>query len=97
MNTTKQDYRQVTNHGTIARVAIQCIDPATGQTGDFLFTGESHREQGARVSPLFGCLQSLFEWTRTAGWEPYCDHTAFRYSHSATGAGMHHPGQNASR
>lgn len=46
--------------GTIARVAIQCECPDTGLTGSFLFTGESHKTKGSRVSPIYDDLAELF-------------------------------------
>jgi hypothetical protein len=50
--------------GLIARIATQCIDPVTGKTGSFLFTGDSHKEEDSRVSPLFGNLSDLFIWAK---------------------------------
>lgn len=55
--------------GTIAREAIQCVCPDTGETGSFLFTGESHRNPGSRVSPIFSGLAGVFEWANANGWE----------------------------
>ena len=46
--------------GTIARLAIQCICPDTGEKGSFLFTGESHFNKGSRVTPVYEDLQELF-------------------------------------
>ncbi|HSS99163.1 MAG TPA: hypothetical protein VLK33_19145 [Terriglobales bacterium] len=46
--------------GTIARVAIQCDCPDTGLTGSFLFTGESHKTKGSRVTPVYDDLAELF-------------------------------------
>ena len=45
--------------GTLAQVAIQCIDPETGMTGSWLFTGLSHRELGSRVTPVFADVYDL--------------------------------------
>ncbi len=54
--------------GTIARLAIQCDCPDTGETGSFLFTGESHRAKGSRVTPVYDDLSELFPAVR-AEWE----------------------------
>lgn len=55
--------------GTISRVAICCNCPDTRERGDFLFTGESHREKGARVSPVFPDLGALYDWCNANGWK----------------------------
>lgn len=60
---------RILHKGTIARTAIQCICPDTGKTGSFLFTGESHRIQGSRVTPVFPDLAELFIFIKSA-WEP---------------------------
>jgi hypothetical protein len=48
-----------------ARLAIQCHCPETGAEGSFLFTGESHRTPGSRVSPVFPGLVELFNWANS--------------------------------
>jgi hypothetical protein len=58
----------VISKGTRAKVACQCTHPETGKTGDWLFIGESHQQSGAAISPVFGDLVQLFEWTRANGW-----------------------------
>lgn len=63
MKTTEQK-----PHGTIAREAIQCVCPDTGALGSFLFTGESHRNKGSRVSPVCADLAELYIWARENGW-----------------------------
>jgi hypothetical protein len=55
--------------GTIARLAISCNCPDTGIEGTFLFTGESHRNEGSRISPIFPSLYELCGWMRTNGWK----------------------------
>lgn len=50
--------------GLIARVAIQCVCPDTGETGSFLFSGESHRASCSRVSPVYDDLAELFPAVR---------------------------------
>jgi hypothetical protein len=47
--------------GLIARLAIQCVCPDTGETGDFLFSGESHRNKQSRVTPIYHHLGALFD------------------------------------
>jgi hypothetical protein len=54
--------------GTVARVAIQCKCPDSGETGSFIFTGESYKISGSRVSPVFPSLLDLYEWNKTNGW-----------------------------
>lgn len=54
--------------GLTARVAIQCDCPDTGHTGSFLFSGESHRSAGSRVSPVYDDLSELFPAVR-ADWQ----------------------------
>lgn len=51
--------------GTICQLAIQCNCPDTGETGNFLFRGLSHREPGSRVSPIFEDLADLYAWAKT--------------------------------
>lgn len=66
--------------GLIARTAIQCVDPETGLTGSWYFSGDSCRAKGARVSPLFADLYDLFRWLVTApDWEFVGDTSAARY------------------
>lgn len=50
--------------GTIVRVAIQCACPDTGKVGSFFFRGDSHRETGSRVSPVFADCHDLFVWSQ---------------------------------
>lgn len=63
--------------GTIARVAVQCVCPDTGLTGSFLFTGETHRNPGSRVTPVYPDCASLFIASR-AEWESIGDAYAKR-------------------
>jgi hypothetical protein len=58
-------------HGLIAYAAIQCTHPETGETGDWLYTGSSHREQDSAVSPVFPDLIGLFNWARENHWVSY--------------------------
>jgi hypothetical protein len=46
--------------GVLASLATQCTCPDTGLTGSFLFTGESHRNPGSRVSEVYPGLAELF-------------------------------------
>lgn len=55
--------------GTIARPAIQCVEPVSAKEGCFLFTGDSHRETGSAVSPVFDDLYELFQWCQANGWK----------------------------
>jgi len=48
--------------GTICRIASQCIDPETGNTGTWLFSGQDHREKDSRRTPLFPDFYSLCRW-----------------------------------
>jgi hypothetical protein len=54
--------------GLIARPAIQCTCPDTGETGCFLFSGETHRAAGSRVTPVFADCVALFSALR-GQWE----------------------------
>ena len=66
--------------GTIARVAINCDCPDTGITGDFLYTGESHRTKGSRVSPVYDDLFELFPAVLTDWEEIIPGNCSFGYS-----------------
>jgi hypothetical protein len=50
--------------GLIARVAIQCACPDTGEIGSFLYSGETPRAKGSRVTPVYADLAGLFAATR---------------------------------
>jgi hypothetical protein len=54
--------------GTIARPAIQCVDPRSGRLGDWLFTGDRHKDLSAIVSPLFRDLAELHQWAMANNW-----------------------------
>lgn len=56
-------------NGTLLDTATQCVDPETGVTGDWFFSGGSHKEIGARISPVFSGLLELFAWGRENGIE----------------------------
>lgn len=56
--------------GLIARTAIQCVCPDTGKTGSFLFSGESHRNKGSRVTPVFNDLTALYQFLNFNDWIP---------------------------
>lgn len=45
--------------GLIARVAIQCPCPDTGEVGCFLFSGDSVKVRGSRVSQVYACIAEL--------------------------------------
>lgn len=66
---TTQLGKNYTPKGLIARTTTQCIDPETGETGCWLYTGESHRITGSRISPLFPDLYPLFQWLDKNQWE----------------------------
>lgn len=51
----------------IADMAIHCT-ASTGETGCFLFSGDSVREQPP-VSPVFNSLVELFAWCQNNGWQ----------------------------
>ena len=61
----------IARRGLIARVAIQCQCPDTGETGTFLFSGESHRNKLSRVTPVFDDLHELLTTLNRAdsNWE----------------------------
>lgn len=58
-----------TPNGLLCKIAVQCVDPETGIVGDFLFAGESHREKGARVSPVYDDLSELYRWMAASKYE----------------------------
>lgn len=63
--------------GLIARVAIQCTCPDTGHTGTFLFSGETWRAKGSRVSPVYDdCYEMLPAIRRD--WAPAGDAYTFQ-------------------
>lgn len=65
--------RQVPS-GLIASAAQICVDPETGATGSFFFSGDSHRTLGSRVSPVFADTHELFQWAIDSGlWESVRD------------------------
>lgn len=55
-------------NGLLASVAIQCVEPVSGKTGCFLFSGESHRDAGSCKTPVFSDLMQLFQWLPANGW-----------------------------
>ena len=55
--------------GCEAKIATCCECPDTGIEGCFLYTGESHRTQGSRVSEIHPNLASLFPAIRILGWK----------------------------
>jgi len=52
-----------------AKVAIECINPDTKETGDFLFAGDSHRTPGSSLSPVFSDRYELHKWCVANGWK----------------------------
>jgi len=64
--------------GTIARPAFQCVHPETGERGDWLFVGDSHKEIGVSVSPVLPDYYELIQWTRANGWQPVGDAYVFQ-------------------
>lgn len=64
-------------HGTIARTAIQCKHPS-GETGDFLFISDDHRNKENVISPAFDSLVELHEWLTSRQWESVG--RAYRYT-----------------
>ncbi len=55
-------------NGLLASLAIQCVHPDTGETGCWLFGGESHRNPGSAKTPVFKDLADLFQWLAPNGW-----------------------------
>ncbi len=72
-------------NGLLASVALQCIHPTTGEGGDFLFSGDSHRDPDSIVSPVFNDLQELWDWARLNNWESVGGR--FRYNGTAQSHG----------
>ena len=64
--------------GEVASLAICCNCPDTGEEGDFLFVGPSHRVKGTRVTPLYKDLQNLFNSIKT-DWKQEFSYSARTY------------------
>jgi hypothetical protein len=60
-----------TPRGLIARVAIQCKHPETHDVGTFIFSGESHKADGAAKSPCLPSVYDLAQWCKANGWNGY--------------------------
>lgn len=60
-------------NGLIGRMAIQCMHPESGQTGTFLYAGDSHRNADNVLSPCCADIIALHSWARANGWIPYAD------------------------
>ena len=56
-------------NGTIARPTYRCIHPVTKEVGDWLFTGDNHKDETAIVSPLFDNFGELAQWAQLNHWE----------------------------
>lgn len=53
----------------IAKIALQCIHPISGDTGTFLYkNGSSHRDPEAALSECFTDLAELHAWAIADGW-----------------------------
>jgi hypothetical protein len=76
---TQTLYRSTPVRGTIARLAIQCDCPDSGLTGSFLFTGESHKTKGSRVSPVYDDLAELFPAVKQDWVEVSCGNGAYGF------------------
>ena len=48
-------------------INVQCTDPITGETGDFIAGFEDGKK--TRVSPLFNSLAYLYPWMHQNGWK----------------------------
>jgi hypothetical protein len=59
--------------GLLASVAVQCADPKTGKVGSFLFTGESHKNESAVISPILPDTYALHQWCMANGWRSIAD------------------------
>ena len=65
----------VIHKGTHAQLAVQCLCPDTGLEGTFLFTGDSHRIKGSRVSPIFEDVAEFAMFPKMREhWEPVYNH-----------------------
>lgn len=51
-----------------AKYTVQCTHPDTGETGCWLFAGESHRQPGSALCPVMPDLLALFRWMHQNGW-----------------------------
>lgn len=54
---------------------IQCLDPQTGKTGDYLFSRDPSYPGGPRIrhSPLFDNVGQLYVWMRDNGFKAHHD------------------------
>lgn len=75
--TINNDYMRKLFKGTVASMAMQCDYPINGKTGTFLYTGESHKDSGAIVSPLFDSVYDLVQWTKSNEWTSFYDRYVF--------------------
>ena len=48
-------------------INVQCTDPITGETGDFIAGFEDGKK--TRISPLFHSLTELYPWMKRNGWK----------------------------
>lgn len=55
-----------------AQYTIQCQNPDTGEVGNWIFKGESHRIKQSAISPIFKDLHALFVWMSENGWKKSC-------------------------
>lgn len=65
--------------GLIARTATQCACPNSGETGSFLYSGDSHKEKGSRVTPVCADLCELYAYLRENRWESVGHNGAYVY------------------
>jgi len=56
-------------NGLIARVCMQCTCPDSGKVGTFLYSGETWRNKGSRVTPVFADLVALVQHCDMGGWQ----------------------------
>jgi hypothetical protein len=60
------------SRGTIARVAISCDTPE-GKRASWLYTGDDHRDESARVSPFCADCLEVFQWAKENHWVGVAD------------------------
>ena len=72
---------KINNHpnGLLASIAMQCIHPDTNETGDWLFSGESHKNKGSGVTPVFPDFVALLDYCQANGWTQIGHGCAMRY------------------
>jgi len=61
------------NRFLVARPTIQCIDPRDKLIGCWLYSGSTHKDPTAALSPRFDTSLDLIHWCHKNGWVSYGD------------------------